>query len=84
MFSCNKKLCEPTPIIATRCIDSSILSGSVSCFETFDLMCGCDGITCGNSCYANFSVGVTSYIAGECPDYFFLYDLRAKEKNIRN
>ncbi|MDG1798413.1 MAG: hypothetical protein P8H35_07585 [Flavobacteriales bacterium] len=68
IFSCNKTTCESTPIIGNCCVDSSLISGSASCFAVYDPVCGCDGVTYGNSCVAHFSGGVTSYVAGECPD----------------
>ena len=68
IFSCNKTTCESTPIIGNCCVDSSLISDSASCFAVYDPVCGCDGVTYGNSCVAHFSGGVTSYVAGECPD----------------
>jgi len=68
IFSCNKTTCESTPIIGNCCVDSSLISDSAFCFSVYDPVCGCDGVTYGNSCVANFSGGVTSYVAGECPD----------------
>ena len=68
MFSCNKTTCESTSIIGDCCVDSSLISDSANCFAVYDPVCGCDGVTYGNSCEAIFSGGVTSYVAGECCD----------------
>jgi hypothetical protein len=67
IFSCNKTSCESIPIVNNgNCIDSSLINDSVACFEVYDPVCGCDGITYSNSCYATSFEGVTSYVAGEC------------------
>ena len=68
MFSCNKRTCQSIPVIGNCCVDSSLISDSAFCFSVYDPVCGCDGVTYGNSCVANFSGGVTSYVACECPD----------------
>ena len=71
MFSHKKKLCKPTTVIDNRCIYSFLICDSVSCFEVFDPVCGCDDINYCNSCYVPFSGSVRSYFVGEYPDYFF-------------
>ena len=65
IFSCNKTTCESTPTVDNY-IDSSLISDSVFCFEVYDPVGDCDGITYSNSCYATSFGGVTSYIADEC------------------
>jgi len=48
------------------CIDESKISDASICTEEAQPVCGCDGITYPNSCYAATFNGVTSYINGAC------------------
>ena len=57
MIACNKT--EP-------CIDKSLINYEATCTENYDQVCGCDGVTYSNSCYAT-KVGVTSYTPDICP-----------------
>ena len=43
------------------------------CIEIYAPVCGCDGITYSNSCYASKS-GITLYVSGECCDCDDDYD----------
>ena len=68
-ISCEKNNnCVSTPSFQSGiCIDSTLVNDSIACIEIYDPVCGCDGVTYSNSCYADVS-GVISYIAGECCD----------------
>ena len=49
-----------------NCIDESLIDNMSFCIEIYDPVCGCNGITYPNSCYAiNFN-GVKSYLDGSC------------------
>ena len=47
------------------CIDESNISDNYSCIEIWNPVCGCDGITYSNDCYAE-NAGLTEWTEGEC------------------
>jgi hypothetical protein len=71
MISCEKdeNSCVPVPENNNGpCIDSLLMDSTSACFDLYDPVCGCDGVTYGNSCYATIFGGVSSYVSGECCD----------------
>jgi hypothetical protein len=58
--------CSSEDKIEDSCIDESIIEEFSVCIEIYQPVCGCNGITYPNSCYASTFNGVTSYINGAC------------------
>jgi hypothetical protein len=58
--------CSPDAKIEDSCIDESIIDELSYCIEIYQPVCGCDGVTYPNSCYATTFNGVTSYTNGTC------------------
>ena len=47
------------------CIDESKISDDYNCDDYYEPVCGCNGITYGNKCYAE-NAGVTEWTEDEC------------------
>ena len=58
--------CSSEDKVEDSCIDESIIDEFSVCIEIYQPVCGCDGITYPNSCYAANFNGITSYTDGAC------------------
>ena len=58
--------CSSEETEETACIDETKIDGLVLCIEVYEPVCGCNGITYPNVCYASSVGGVTSFISGPC------------------
>ena len=67
-ISCKKDAaCVSIPIVTNgSCIDSSLIDNTSIWYDLYYPVCGCDGVTYDNSCYATILGGVNSYVEGEC------------------
>lgn len=56
MTGCSNQGCEPGPVVED-CL----------CYQVYDPVCGCDGVTYGNDCVATCA-GITRFKHGACDD----------------
>ncbi|MBW3467595.1 Kazal-type serine protease inhibitor family protein [Arthrospiribacter ruber] len=62
-FQCEEL--EPREIVDNNCIDESKINSVRFCYDVYQPVCGCDGKTYGNDCYAKVN-GVLNFTEGEC------------------
>jgi len=49
-----------------ECVDPDLIDPNAACYDLWEPVCGCNGVTYSNDCYALNYGGVTSWTSGSC------------------